>query len=124
MASAADRQDCGLGAARRQARSMDRVGAVSQNVGGSLSSAEQVRPYGPAARGRHAAERLAEDQVELSATAQAHDPEAEAGAGQKLRIEDLRRQIEAGTYLTPDKIDAVVERLYELLRAGLQGKAE
>jgi len=96
---------------------MDRVGAISQDAGSLLTGSEHCRPQRPLPRGAGAAGPLGDDRVELSAMAQAHDPEAEGAAGQKLRIEELRRQIEAGTYLSPDKIDAVVECLYELLRA-------
>jgi hypothetical protein len=37
-------------------------------------------------------------------------------AAREAWIAEIRRQIAAGTYLTEDKIDVVVERLCELLR--------
>ena len=35
----------------------------------------------------------------------------------ELRIAEIRRQIAAGTYLTEHKLNAVVDRLYEVLKA-------
>jgi len=52
------------------------------------------------------------DRVELSAAATDADPQTAAAPGVDPRIEDLRSRIAAGTYLTPDKIDTVVERLH------------
>jgi len=56
------------------------------------------------------------DRVELSLAAPRG---AESPAGTMTRaeyLEWLRQEIAAGRYLTPDKIDFVVERLYEELR--------
>ena len=53
------------------------------------------------------------DRLELSAAASSYDPQAEALRAEEQRIADLRSRIAAGSYLTPDKIDVVVQRLYE-----------
>lgn len=53
------------------------------------------------------------DRVELSAAAQhGADPGPEAAQALEARIAEIRAQIAANTYLTPDKLDAVVERLH------------
>jgi anti-sigma28 factor (negative regulator of flagellin synthesis) len=51
------------------------------------------------------------DRVELSEAAVNYDPEAEETA----RITRIRSQIAEGTYLTPEKIDAAIEKLLEEL---------
>jgi len=55
------------------------------------------------------------DRVELSAAAQ-QEQVTEPRPVAESRRDEVRAQIAAGTYLTPDKIDYVVERLYEELR--------
>jgi len=50
------------------------------------------------------------DRAELS-TAAAEYPAAEA-ATEAARVAAIRAQIANGTYLTPDKLDVVVERLF------------
>jgi anti-sigma28 factor (negative regulator of flagellin synthesis) len=55
------------------------------------------------------------DRVELSAAAQ-QEQVTEPRPVAESRLDEVRAQIAAGTYLTPDKIDYVVERLYEELR--------
>lgn len=54
-----------------------------------------------------------EDQVEIVGltVTQALAKVAEA------RLAEIREQIQAGTYLTPEKMNYVVERLWDLLRA-------
>jgi anti-sigma28 factor (negative regulator of flagellin synthesis) len=66
----------------------------------------------PAPSTRTAAADPPEDQVELSAAAEQSDQVTAESAD---RVQALRAQIAEGTYLTPDKIDAAVERLYEEL---------
>jgi len=44
-------------------------------------------------------------------------PPADASQADQLRIEDIRQQIAAGTYLTEHKLNVVVDRLYEVLKA-------
>ncbi len=53
------------------------------------------------------------DGLELSAAAANENPSAEASGALEQRIDDLRARIASGTYLTADKIDAVVDRLFE-----------
>ena len=60
----------------------------------------------------------ADDRVELSAAAANYDPQAEAAQAMDQRIQDIRAQIADGTYLTPEKLDVAVERLYQDLFGG------
>ena len=63
--------------------------------------------------GEQAAE-PARDRVELSAAAANAEQTAPAGSVAP-RVQDVRARIAAGTYLTPDKIDIAVDRLYQAL---------
>ena len=54
------------------------------------------------------------DRVELSPESEAGDSTSTAPALEQ-RIRAIREQIAAGTYLTPEKIDAAVERLHDEL---------
>ncbi len=67
---------------------------------------------------RQAAMAAHDDRVELSA-ARAGAPESGPARSTPSdeRIAEVRAQIANGTYLTPEKIDAVVEALYRLLGA-------
>lgn len=55
------------------------------------------------------------DQVELSAAAQEFDPQGLVDLAFAQRMEQIRADIAADTYLTPEKLDVVVERLFEEL---------
>jgi len=57
------------------------------------------------------AERV-QDQVELSPAAEQFETEPQQTAAMQDRIRVLRARIADGTYLTPDKIDVVVQRLH------------
>ena len=54
-----------------------------------------------------------QDRVELSATAQEQQVATETAMAERLA--ELRTRIADGTYLTPEKIDYVIERLREEL---------
>ncbi len=92
------------------------------SVSGSATDPTQVersRAASTAAQQRRAAEAAeagaaatTEDRVELSSAAQTYDPAAAGDLAMQRKITDIRAQIEAGTYLTDDKIDAVVQRLH------------
>jgi anti-sigma28 factor (negative regulator of flagellin synthesis) len=92
------------------------------SVSGSATDPTQVersRAAAAATQQRRAAEAAqtsaaesVEDRVELSAAAQSYDPAAAAEQALQRRIVDIRAQIEAGTYLTEDKLDVVVQRLH------------
>lgn len=86
------------------------------------------RPAGPPVRPEHTrsqpeqhpttaegAQEDRADRVELSEAARAYDPQAEAARAMERRINEVRAAIDEGTYLTPEKIDAVVERLFQEL---------
>jgi len=60
-----------------------------------------------------------QDRIELSA--QGEQERLQADAALQQRIAELRASIAAGTYLTPDKIDYVIDRLYEELTRGSAG---
>ena len=55
------------------------------------------------------------DSVELSDAAANYDPQTAAEAAMQKRIATIRTQIAADTYLTDDKLNAVVDRLFEEL---------
>jgi hypothetical protein len=58
-----------------------------------------------------------QDQVELS-PAVTSAAQSQPVPGMDRRIQDIRARIADGTYETPDKIDAVVDRLYQALFDG------
>ncbi|MBK9120708.1 MAG: flagellar biosynthesis anti-sigma factor FlgM [Phycisphaerales bacterium] len=58
----------------------------------------------------------ATDQVVLSPAALAYDPEAAATQANAQRIAAIRAQIANGTYLTEDKLEIALERLFEEVR--------
>jgi anti-sigma28 factor (negative regulator of flagellin synthesis) len=60
----------------------------------------------------------ASDRVEISAAAANYDPQAQAASAMDQRISEIRAQIANGTYLTPDKLDAAIERLYREVFGG------
>lgn len=57
------------------------------------------------------------DQLDLSSAAQAAGTTASAGAGEIRtdRVAELRRQIASGTYDTPQRLDAALERMLDRL---------
>jgi anti-sigma28 factor (negative regulator of flagellin synthesis) len=57
-----------------------------------------------------------QDRIELSA--QGEQERLQADAALQKRIAELRASIAAGTYLTPDKIEYVIDRLHEELTRG------
>ena len=64
------------------------------------------------------ARKEAQDQVEISSAAQAYDAPAVAEPGMEQRIAEIKAQIAAGTYLTDDKLNAVVDKLHEEIFGG------
>ncbi len=54
----------------------------------------------------------ATDRVELSEAAANYDPQAAVDAAMERRVAQIREEIAAGTYLTPEKLDVVVDRLH------------
>ncbi len=69
----------------------------------------EVTPSGPA-DSENLRPAPTSDRVDLSATAR---PAPEEGpAAMEARILELRRQIAAGTYLTPEKLAVTVDRLH------------
>lgn len=83
------------------------------------------RPTSPSAqleRGASERERRSEagtgqtdtpDRVDLSEAAASYDPELAATRATEQRIQDIRTQIANGTYLTDEKLEAAIERLYQ-----------
>ncbi|MFH1746765.1 MAG: flagellar biosynthesis anti-sigma factor FlgM [Planctomycetota bacterium] len=58
---------------------------------------------------------MADDQVELSSAARDFVSTSEASRITEARIQELRARIAQGTYLTPDKLDDVIDRLHAVL---------
>ena len=63
-----------------------------------------------------------QDQLELSPAAEQFEEGPEQAAAMQERMRVLRARIADGTYLTPDKIEVVVERLHaEIFGQGIRG---
>lgn len=91
---------------------MNEIATISDRAAGRPAAFERVSCQPGARRGSAQAEKRASDRVELSEAASNHDAEVEAARELEQRIRDIRARIADGTYLTPDKLDAVVEQLY------------
>jgi len=92
---------------------MQELGSVNQRPAG-LPAEVQRTASTTTQRGRSAEVGVNDgDQVELSAAAMDYDLETEAARALQQRIDDIRAQIADDTYLTPEKLDVVVERLHE-----------
>lgn len=61
----------------------------------------------------------AADTVQLSAAALAYDARTARAEAEQRRIGELRAQIANGTYLTEEKLEVAIERLFEDLRTRL-----
>ena len=59
-----------------------------------------------------------EDRVEFSESAANYDPQAASEAAMQEKIQTIRSQIADGTYLTPDKLDAAIDRMLDELLGG------
>lgn len=97
---------------------MKDIASVNQQVAGPTTRLDRDRT-GPVAR-RQTATPTREpqtDSVEISAAASQYDPRVEAARATAARIANIQSQIAAGTYLTPDKIDVAVDRLFAELMA-------
>ena len=93
---------------------------ITPHSGRSVPVEVPVHHTAAAAKQRPAAaEPSAGDRVELSAAARDFEPQSQAARAIEERIQDLRERIAAGTYLTDDKIDYVVDRLPEELLGAL-----
>ncbi len=91
---------------------MHDIASVNQPPIGPATLTERLAPPSrDERRGSLPEGQVAGDRLELSGAATPGGTEATGVAEQ--RIADLRARISAGTYLTPDKLDAVVERLFE-----------
>ena len=63
------------------------------------------------------------DRVELSAAAESFKPEPVESNEPDERVQEIRARIADGTYLTDDKIDEVVERLFDEVFGDSTGSA-
>jgi anti-sigma28 factor (negative regulator of flagellin synthesis) len=77
--------------------------AATAAVRAPSSSATRLRPRGEVPL-------TTQDRVEFSAGAQSQEPASDPAL--RARIAEIRQRIAEGTYLTPDKLDAVVDRLH------------
>lgn len=55
------------------------------------------------------------DRVDISAAAEAASKAAETGSVRHALVSSIRAQIAAGTYETPAKLDAALERMFDAL---------
>ncbi len=91
------------------------VTGIASNLGlGGAQSALHDRVSGESAKIRLISDGDSTgDEVEISETAIQHDRELTDEA--LARIERIRAEIAADTYLTPDKVDLAVDRLFRAL---------
>lgn len=94
---------------------MHEVSAVNQRAAGAAALPQRSAGATP---GRREAPQTdgPDDRVELSGSAAARAAAAADEQAQAARIAEIRARIADGTYLTPEKLDAVVERLFAELR--------
>jgi anti-sigma28 factor (negative regulator of flagellin synthesis) len=100
---------------------MFEVSPLSSQPGKSLMQA-----YRQAANAQPAPPRsdlASHDSLELSGAARRYESEAEAPHSLDERVADLRARIAAGSYLTDDKLDYVVDRLHAELFGAVQDVA-
>ncbi len=100
------------GAARKQLAMHD-VASINKLVNGSSALVERAATSPEERHTPARADRPGSDRVELSDTTASSDPPAAESDALAQRIDDLRSRIATGNYLTPDKIETVVERLYQ-----------
>lgn len=81
-------------------------------VPSSLADREETK--GQPRRDAHPAA-IPEDRVEISEAAASYRPDPVSVGISQQRIDEIRALIAEGRYLTPDKIDVVVDRLHEEL---------
>ena len=87
---------------------------------GSVSGAVPVRPTAPAAEPARASGTQpisTEDKVEISSAARLLDTASRSSEIRAERLDQIKAEIEAGTYETPEKLEAALVRL--LAEAGL-----
>ena len=96
------------------------VHAISSLKQGVTRVAEPGRRAARLDQGAPAAQRSpsAGDRVQLSQTALRRTENPTCTMTRAEYIDWLRQEIAAGRYLTPDKIDFIVERLHEEVRGG------
>jgi len=91
---------------------MSEIGSVSNRTPGLPTQAEQARAETAGGRDPLRSPGDASDRVEISDAAASYRPRTEAERDTERRIAEIREAIAADTYLTPDKIDVAIERLY------------
>ncbi len=99
---------------------MENVTPVNNQPSGPPAQVGRPRSEPCEGRGSKPPDEVLADRVELSEAAFNYDPELEAARRLERRINAFKSQIAAGTYLTPDKIDIVVEQLYAELTSKKQ----
>ena len=94
---------------------MSEVASVQSCCAGSkypvTRASSPARPEAANDEGTH----VARDRVDLSAAARNAPAVSEIPGELDSRLAEIRARIAAGIYITPDKIDVVVERLYHEL---------
>lgn len=100
---------------------MHDVATINERLAGPAVPPARLESQAATRRGADRHDAPEGDRVELSDAAMNYSPENNSVAGAAsadavaARIPDIRARIADGTYLTPDKIDAVVEALYREL---------
>ncbi len=94
---------------------MQDVSSVANRAAGAPAQMEYARSDSAERPRASSVQESPGDRVELSEAAANYDPEAEAARELDERINVIKIQIAADAYITPDKIDAAVERLYAAL---------
>ena len=97
---------------------MNEINSVTTRPAGVPVQIEPTKSDREAQRETHRAATPGEDRVELSQAAVEYDPQVEADRAMETRIASVRAEIAAGTYLTDEKINAVVDKLYKQLVGG------
>lgn len=87
------------------------ITTISNHSGSAAARLHQITTGGGRQR-PPAYEMASSDRVELTAAAQNRGPAPETMRILDERIGDLRARIDAGTYLTSEKLDYVIDRLH------------
>jgi flagellar biosynthesis anti-sigma factor FlgM len=97
---------------------MDNLQSINSQSAGTPVPPARTRPR-PQQQSSAAEQSSGEvaDRVELSEAARAYDAPAQTERVSEQRVQEVRAAIAEGSYLTPEKIDVVVERLFETLAA-------
>ncbi len=86
------------------------------NISNITPIAVRSRESYPQSVGRQTATQGIEDRVEISEAGRVLARHEDASSYRRARVEAVRQEIDAGTYVTPERIQGTIDRLLELLR--------